>query len=427
MDLMETSQPNSQRFSQMDVDGMEMDFEDFDFESNGGQNARNAAPSRFSAPTLAPEPAGAGGHYAQPPLGSPMEALSQGTPMLTQSPFDGAQAPPLVPLYGFQPSAKHHSLEVQSLRHVAETSLGSGSFGNVTVGVITDASGRSQEVAIKHAQALSRTEACRAMKKEMAVFERIPPHKNIVEYLGGKVGEPGKERADGKDFFIVEELLPGNLSSLIHSNAPFAQRCTYRDLLEIFHGIVAGLQHLHSHNVIHHDLKPSNVLVSKDLDPKLADFGASAIRLRRSITATIRGTPGYIAPEAYYGGLVKQISGGKIRVNESIDVFSLGAMMWECIMRSPVGGPDNSQQDDEATQSQTDTETGACIKWGGLTKVRCDCPKSLRDLVEECLRFDHDNIETMDFRRPMCDDLKSRLAAMLLEDWVEERPPWPEC
>lgn len=221
-------------------------------------------------------------------LGTPMDTVTQDTQLRTQTPFERASAP-TVPLPEFVPSSRYRYISGHGLRHVSGVNLGSGSFGNVTVGVLMDSSGRTKQVAIKHAQSMSRSEACKALKKEITVFEKIPSHQNIVEYIGGRVGSPGNEMADGKNFFIVEELLPGNLSDLIHSDSGFAQRCTYRQLIMIFHGIAFGLSHLHAHDVIHHDLKPANVLITKDLVPKLADFGASTIRLRKSITATMRG------------------------------------------------------------------------------------------------------------------------------------------
>lgn len=283
MDFMDISntQLTTQNISQMEMDDMEMDFYDPEEAQDqvaplgGHLGTQNGTGTMMVTGT-------------QTVLGTPMDTVTQDTQLRTQSPFDRVSAP-TVPLPDFVPSSRHRYINGHSLRHVSGANLGSGSFGNVTVGVLSDGSGRSKQVAIKHAQSMSKSEACKALKKEITVFEKIPSHQNIVEYIGGRVGSPGEDMANGNDFFIVEELLPGNLSDLIHSDTVFSQRCTYRHLITIFHGIVSGLSHLHAHNVIHHDLKPANVLISKDLVPKLADFGASTIRLRKSITATMRG------------------------------------------------------------------------------------------------------------------------------------------
>lgn len=283
MDYMDISntQFTTQNISQMEVDDVEMDF------YNAGEAHELHLPGGGNVPVGAFHSMGMdGGLYTI--HGSPMEMATQDTQLRPQSYSEGVRPMP-VQLSDFCPSSRHCYLDSQSLHQLSEKVLGSGSFGNVTVGILTDRGGRTREVAIKHAQSMSRSEACKALKKEMAVFERIPSHQNIVEYIGGRVGSPGDEQADAREFFIVEELLPGNLSDLVHENPEFAQRCTYRDLIMIFYGIVSGLSHLHTHNVIHHDLKPANVLVTKDMNPKLADFGASTIRLRRTITATIRG------------------------------------------------------------------------------------------------------------------------------------------
>lgn len=100
-------------------------------------------------------------------------------------------------------------------------------------------------------------------------------------------------------------------------------------------------------------------------------------------------------------------------------------MMWECIVRQNIGVAENSQPTQEFDGKESlGNDDEPCIQWGGLTKVKCNCPKPLRDLVEACLRFDHDRIKTMDFRRPTCSEICSALQAMMGQSWINERPPW---
>lgn len=80
-----------------------------------------------------------------------------------------------------------------------------------------------------------------------------------------------------------------------------SNRCqlTYRQLLNIFRGVVCGLEHLHANQIVHFDLKPGNILLDENLTPKLADFGCSKERAKTYITAAVRGTIAYMAPELW--------------------------------------------------------------------------------------------------------------------------------
>lgn len=72
-------------------------------------------------------------------------------------------------------------------------------------------------------------------------------------------------------------------------------------LLEILIGILEGLHHIHSKNILHLDLKPENILFEENQDlPKIADFGLSK-RMGMKDSFRARGTPGYMDEGAYLG------------------------------------------------------------------------------------------------------------------------------
>lgn len=64
----------------------------------------------------------------------------------------------------------------------------------------------------------------------------------------------------------------------------------YKDLLDIFSGIINGLHYLHECSIIHFDLKPNNVLLDVNNIPKLADFGCSREKACTYITANMVNT-----------------------------------------------------------------------------------------------------------------------------------------
>jgi serine/threonine-protein kinase len=84
-------------------------------------------------------------------------------------------------------------------------------------------------------------------------------------------------------------------------------------------GILAGLDHLHTQQIIHRDLKPANILLQKET-PRLADFGIAKLLRSGSQSGLIKGTPCYMAPEAFDG-----------KRNEYTDVWSAGVILYELL------------------------------------------------------------------------------------------------
>ena len=78
------------------------------------------------------------------------------------------------------------------------------------------------------------------------------------------------------------------------------EKLTYSEKLSIYKEICRIIAHLHSNQTVHRDIKPQNILLTKDLKPKLADFGLTRENEGRQ-TFTIGGTEGYAAPEVMAG------------------------------------------------------------------------------------------------------------------------------
>lgn len=99
--------------------------------------------------------------------------------------------------------------------------------------------------------------------------------------------------------------------------------------------ITEAVSHAHHHNIIHRDIKPSNILVDQCGEPFLADFGlAHRMREDDGLTATgqILGTPAYMPPE--------QASGRARKLTTSVDVYSLGAVLYAMLTgQPPFSGP----------------------------------------------------------------------------------------
>lgn len=92
----------------------------------------------------------------------------------------------------------------------------------------------------------------------------------------------------------------------------------YGDAKHIFKQIALAIQHCHKNNVIHNDIKPDNIMIDKNKNVKLIDFGLSQLTTDKLL---FRGSPLYAAPEIFK----------KTNVSTKIDIYSFGITMYESI------------------------------------------------------------------------------------------------
>ena len=121
--------------------------------------------------------------------------------------------------------------------------------------------------------------------------------------------------------YIVMELIDGRpLSELIREKAPFH----YKMAIKIAKQVAAALSLAHQHNIIHRDVKPHNIMITKDGIAKLTDFGiAQAVSDTTMVADTnkIIGSVHYFSPEQARGA----------HVDERSDIYSLGIVIYEML------------------------------------------------------------------------------------------------
>lgn len=125
--------------------------------------------------------------------------------------------------------------------------------------------------------------------------------------------------AEERDFsYIVMEYVEGlDLQSLLQKE----RRPDIRKAIRIVQQICLALDFAHQHDIVHRDVKPSNILLTNDGKVKVADFGIAKLPQTATLTHTgnVMGTPYYMSPEQIEG---KPLDGRS-------DIFSLGVLMYE--------------------------------------------------------------------------------------------------
>ena len=126
---------------------------------------------------------------------------------------------------------------------------------------------------------------------------------------------------EADELFIVMEYVGGNsLDACIEQNGPLPEDRA----LSIFKDALAGLNCAHSKGVVHRDVKPSNILLTRDGTAKIVDFGIALMAgVRRILPAGLTlGTPHYTSPE--------QIKRPKT-IDHRSDVYSMGVVLYEML------------------------------------------------------------------------------------------------
>ncbi|WP_456697425.1 serine/threonine-protein kinase [Aeromicrobium sp. P5_D10] len=155
--------------------------------------------------------------------------------------------------------------------------------------------------------------AMRRITREVATLARVS-HRNVVT-VHDLVHMPD---GDGEITpHLVMELVEGtSLRDLLNRQGP-----SLRSVI-VVRGVLEGLVACHEAGILHLDIKPANVLVTSDGGVKIVDFGIA--RAASDATATVAGTPHYMAPEQFDG-----------RADERSDIYSVGCLLYECLTGVP--------------------------------------------------------------------------------------------
>jgi len=180
----------------------------------------------------------------------------------------------------------------------------------------------NRDVAIKilFAKLCDDPEILRRFERESVVIARLN-HPNIVHVID-------KGKAGNRYYFVMEYVDGTSLREVMDS-----QKIPRRTKLEMIAQVCKALDYAHKNGVIHRDIKPANILVDREGNPMVADFGIAQIvgSPDAEVTASdmIMGTLAYMSPE-------QKVS--STNVDQTTDVYAMGVIIYEILVgKKPMG------------------------------------------------------------------------------------------
>ena len=197
---------------------------------------------------------------------------------------------------------------------------------------------------------------------------------------------------EGQCYFSMNFIEGGQLDEVVRGGPMPIQTAA-----KLMAKVARTVHYAHEHGILHRDIKPGNILVDKDGEPHLADFGLARLVTGDSTVTNTRellGTPSYMAPE--------QAMGGTAKLSRATDVYGLGAVLYQLLTDRPPFAGETSY---ETIRLVLDTEP---------RPLRLLNPTVDRDLSTICLKC-------------LQKDPKRRYASALalaedLEHWLKREP-----
>lgn len=192
--------------------------------------------------------------------------------------------------------------------------------------------------------------------REILILSKLS-HPHIVAYFG-------QGEHENQLFYVMELVRGGTLKGLLAAGGPLP----WQETVECGRQLASALQCAHNHGVIHRDLKPGNVYLTREGKLKLGDFGIARDTLSTDLTdvGLTVGTYAYMSPE-----LIR----GKREISGKSDLYALGCLLVELLIgRPPYQGDNFAQIFEQHLHAQPPN-----------VSQFCDCPPRLERLLARLL------------------------------------------
>lgn len=277
----------------------ERDERNIQFDRPGSSSSANSRKKGFNAPTAKKKGKSDMLAVAIVPQ-QPEEDYSGGSKEALAAAAQGKKTPNINPDYEIGPYEVQYGPQI-----------GSGGFG-----VVYKAKFRNETVAVKkiHAHALSNAGSVGEFQSEVAVLCTLR-HPNILRFVGACTKPPNL-------MILTEFMARGTLFDLLHQSQ---SRVTWAMRRKFSLDTCRGMKYLHDSKLLHRDLKSSNLMLDRDLNCKVGDFGLTRIsKGAAAVQMTGQcGTFQYMAVEVL----------ANKPYSEKADVFSFGILLWEMVAR----------------------------------------------------------------------------------------------
>ena len=233
----------------------------------------------------------------------------------------------------FQPATKPGFHRVELLRAVWEVPLyyqdlqpiGTGAYGSVISAVDTRVTPPMKVAIKKLSRPFETTVHAKRSYRELRLLQHMQ-HENLIGLLD--VFSSARDYEDFKDVYLVTQLMGSDLNNIIKT-----QSLTDEHVQLLIYQVLRGLKYVHSANIIHRDLKTSNIAVNESCELRILDFGLAR--------ATTDEMTGYVATRWYRA---PEIMLNWMQYNNKVDIWSVGCIMAELLTRQ-VTFPGNDHID----------------------------------------------------------------------------------
>ncbi|MCK4709831.1 MAG: protein kinase, partial [Gammaproteobacteria bacterium] len=216
-------------------------------------------------------------------------------------------------------------------------------------------------VAIKVAHQLDQNNVQLAQKSRESFFAEV--------YSAGRMHHPSvvsvydAGQQDDINYIVMEFVDGATLQEYITGNRVLA----VSQVIDVIYQCAKGLDYVHRQGVIHRDIKPGNIMLSREGEVKIMDFSIAHVDQGDGTQSSVQGSPMYLPPE--------QLTKEKRLVAQS-DIYSLGAVMYALLARRPLF---KASDLNSLVYQITDMEPDP------LSSIRPDLPQQIVDIVEKCL------------------------------------------